>query len=144
MPHPTPSELKKTLQARGFEIYRTTADELVLAERVRDNLMMDSAVAARFSGGQLAVRLVIRAQSADFPGESPDGLFGRARKLAESAILRGFRETGTKVVPIRDPGDRTRTLDTWYEVWFEHPVSDEAELESELRIALSLEKSARS
>jgi hypothetical protein len=143
MPHPTPSELKKTLQARGFEIYRTTTEEVVLADRVRDNLMMDSAVAAR-TGETLAVRLVIRAQSADFPGESPEGLFGRARKLAESAILRGFRETGTKVVPIRDPGDRTRTLDTWYEVWFERPVNDVNELESELRIALSLEKSARS
>lgn len=142
MPHPSPSELKKTLQARGFEIYRTTADEVVLAERVRDNLMMDSAVAVR-SGESLAVRLVIRAQSADFPGESPDGLFGRARKLAESAILRGFRETGTKIVPIRDPGDRSRTLDTWYEVWFERPVSDVNELETELRIALTLEKSAR-
>ncbi|HWA77124.1 MAG TPA: hypothetical protein VG937_32535 [Polyangiaceae bacterium] len=142
MPHPTPSELKKTLQARGFEIYRTTADEVVLAERVRDNLMMDSAVAARL-GEPLAVRLVTRAQSADFPGESPDGLFSRARKQAESAVLRGFRETGTKVVPIRDPGDRTRTLDTWYEVWFERSVSDVTELESELRIALSLEKSAR-
>jgi hypothetical protein len=130
MPHPTPSELKKTLQARGFEIYRTTADEVVLAERVRDNLMMDSAVAARL-GEPLAVRLVTRAQSADF------------RKQAESAVLRGFRETGTKVVPIRDPGDRTRTLDTWYEVWFERSVSDVTELESELRIALSLEKSAR-
>ena len=143
MPHPTTSELKKTLQARGFEIYRTTAEEVVLAERVRDNLMMDSAVAAR-TGEALAVRLVIRAQSADFPGENSDGLFGRARKLAESAILRGFRETSTKVVPIRDPGDRTRTLDTWYEVWFERPVSDLNELENELRIALSLEKSARS
>ena len=143
MPHPSPSELKKTLQARGFEIYRTTAEEVVLAERVRDNLMMDSAVAVR-TGDALAVRLVIRAQSADFPGENSDSLFGRARKLAESAILRGFRETSTKVVPIRDPGDRTRTLDTWYEVWFERPVSDVNELESELRIALALEKSARS
>lgn len=142
MPHPTPSELKKTLQARGFEIYRTTPDEVVLAERVRDNLMMDSAVAVR-TGNELAVRVVIRAQSADFPGENPEGLFGRARKLAESAILRGFRETGTKVVPIRDPGDRTRTLDTWYEVWFERPISDLNELESELRLALALEKSAR-
>jgi hypothetical protein len=143
MPHPSPSELKKTLQARGFEIYRTTAEEVVLAERVRDNLMMDSAVAVR-TGDALAVRLVTRAQSADFPGENPDSLFGRARKLAESAVLRGFRETSTKVVPIRDPGDRTRTLDTWYEVWLERPVSDVNELETELRIALALEKSARS
>lgn len=142
MPHPTPSELKKTLQARGFEIYRTTADEVVLAERVRDNLLMDSAVAVR-AGEQLAIRLVIRAQAADFQGESPDKLFGRARKMADSALQRGFRETGTKVVPIHDPGDRSRTLDTWYEVWFERPVNDLAELDGELRAALALEKSAQ-
>jgi hypothetical protein len=142
MPHPTPSELKKTLQARGFEIYRTTADAVVLAERVRDNLLMDSAVAVR-AGEPLVIRLVLRAQAADFQGESPENLFARARQLAESAIQRGFREVSTKVVPIHDPGDRTRTLDTWYEVWFERPVSDVTELDGELRAALALEKSAQ-
>lgn len=142
MPQPTPGELKKALHAKGFEIYRTTANEVVLAERVRDNLLMDSAVAVR-AGTPLAIRLVLRAQSSDFPGDTPDKLFGRARRLADPALRRGFRETETRVVPIPDPGDRSRTLDTWYEIWLERPVDDPGELESELRAALALEKAAR-
>jgi hypothetical protein len=138
----TPGELKKVLHEKGFEIYRTTAEEVILADRVRDNLLMDSAVAVRFTN-PLSIRLVLHAQSADFPGEAPDKLFGRARRLAEPALRRGFRETGTRVVPIQDPGDRSRTLDTWYEVWFERPLDDPAELETELRAALAIEKAAR-
>ena len=44
---PTPSDLKKTLVARGFEVYRTMGDHVILADRVRDNLIMDSGVAVR-------------------------------------------------------------------------------------------------
>lgn len=141
MPEPTPSELKKALLARGFEIYRTTADEVVLADRVRDNLLMDSAVAAR-TGKALAVRVAIRAESSAFPGESPEELFARARGLAAAAERRGYRETAARTVTIHDPGDKTRTLDTWFEVWFERPVEDVEELARELRAALSLEKCA--
>jgi hypothetical protein len=139
---PTPTELKKTLQSHGFEVYRTTKEEIVLADRVRDNLLMDSAVAVR-TGEKLSIRVTIRAEAAEFPGAAMEELFARARRVAEPALLRGFRETGTKVVPIHDPGDRARTLDTWYEIWLERAVAGLEELEEELRVALSLEKSAR-
>ena len=141
MPAPTPSELKKALLARGFEIYRTTADEVVLADRVRDNLLMDSMVAAR-TGKGLAVRIVLRAEAASFPGESPEELFARARHVGAAAERRGYRETTSRTVPIHDPGDRSRTLDTWFEVWFERDVDDVEELARELRVALAFEKSA--
>ncbi len=142
MPHPTLTELKKVLRAQGFEIYRSSAEEVVLAERVRDNLLMDSGVRVRL-GERLGVRVVIRAQSSDFPGEGAEALLARARRLAETALSRGFRETSTQVVPIRDPGDHSRTLDTWYEVMLDRPLADASELESELRGALTLEKSVR-
>ena len=45
-------------------------------------------------------------------------------------------------VPVRDPGDATATLDTWYEVAFERAVASEDELEHELRYVLALEKTA--
>ena len=45
-------------------------------------------------------------------------------------------------MPIRDPGDRTRTLDTWYEVAFAKGVSSLEELFEELRYAMKLEKTA--
>jgi hypothetical protein len=136
---PTPNDLKKTLVARGFEVYRTLGDQVVLADRVRDNLIMDSGVAAR-PGNVLAVRFVVRCQQSDFPSASADDLFTRARACAADAVGRGYTEVGVAAVPVKDPGDATQTLDTWYEVSFERPVDGEDELEQELRYALALEK----
>jgi hypothetical protein len=136
---PTPAELKKTLVARGFEVYRTLVDQIVLADRVRDNLIMDSGVAAR-PGDVLAVRFVVRAQASDFPSSAPDDLFDRARACATEALGRGYSEVGVAEVPVKDPGDSSHTLDTWYEVSFERPVTSVDELEHELRYALALEK----
>jgi hypothetical protein len=139
LPDPSSIELKRTLSSRGFEIYRTTNDEVILADRVRDNLLMDSGIAAKIAPA-LAVRLVVRAEALQFPGERPDELFARARKLGDAAV--GYREVRTRVVPIKDPGDASRTLDTWYEVWFELPVFDVDELELELRRVLKIERNA--
>lgn len=136
---PTPADLKKTLVARGFEVYRTLADQVVLADRVRDNLIMDSGVAAR-PGSVLAVRFVVRSQATDFPSGVADEFYERARVCAAEAIARGYVEVGVAAVPVHDPGDPTSTLDTWYEVSFERPVASEDELEQELRYALALEK----
>jgi hypothetical protein len=139
MPLPTPPDLKKTLLTSGFEVYRTLADRVVLAERVRDNLIMDSGVAAGAADG-LFVLFVVRAQGNDFPSESRDQLMVRARALATDAVGRGYTELATAVVPIHDPGERTRTLDTWYEVTYRKPVADEIELVDELKYALALNK----
>ena len=136
---PTPNDLKKTLVARGFEVYRTLGDQVVLADRVRDNLIMDSGVAAR-TGSGLAVRFVVRCQQSDFPSTPEEELFERARACAADAQSRGYTEVGVQSVPVRDPGDASRTLDTWYEVTFERAVPSEDELEQELRYALALEK----
>lgn len=136
---PTPNELKKTLLARGFEVYRTLGDQVVLADRVRDNLIMDSGVAAK-PGAVLAVRFVVRAQASDFPSASASDIYQRARECAIDAVGRGYTEVGVAEVPVHDPGDASSTLDTWYEVSFERPVASEDELEQELRYALGLEK----
>jgi hypothetical protein len=90
-------------------------------------------------GDPLAVRFVVRAQSNQFPGESADQLFGRARRIAASSASRGYREVETAVVPIQDPGGGPQTLDTWYEVAYEKPV-DAEDLLDELKYALGVEK----
>lgn len=141
MPTPTPSELKKVLLAQGFEVYRTLADRVVLAERVRDNLIMDSGVAVLVRT-ELVVRFVARAQGSDFPGENSQHLMDRARAQGEATTRAGYTEVESQVVPIRDPSDRERTLDTWYEVSFEKCVAGVPELIVELRFALGLEKTA--
>jgi hypothetical protein len=140
MPSP-PSALKKSLVQEGFEIYRTAPNLILLADRVRDNLLMDAGVAV-VEGSALGVRIVLRAQATDFPGESPEGLFARARDLAGPIRQKGYEEIRAEAVPVQDPSDRTRTLDTWYEVSYQLGVPDEASLFTELRYALTLKKSA--
>jgi len=135
-----PSTLKKALLSEGFEIYRTSPNLITLADRVRDNLLMDSGVSV--VEGPLSVRVVLRAQSSNFPGEAPDGLYARARSLSAELLSHGYTEVSAQAVPVADPGDRSRTLDTWYEVTYGVDVAGDAALYGELRFALALNKNA--
>lgn len=137
---PTPAEMKRALQKAGFEIYRTRGDVVHLAERVRENLLMDSGVFVHATSP--AVGFVVRAQKADFPSEGDGELFDRARRLAQRARDRGYSEVGTHVRNVADPGDAARTLDVWLEVSFEKPTPDDEALFDEVRFALSIEKAA--
>ncbi len=137
----TALELKKQLVARGFEVYRTIGNQVLLAERVRDNLIMDANVAV-VAAEPMVARASYRAQQSDFHGATESDLFTYARQMAKESLARGYRETGRKVVPIVDPGDRSRTLDTWYEITVELNVSTLDELETELRYLLAHQKVA--
>ena len=139
MPLTSPRELKKTLIREGFEVYRTLSDRIVLADRVRDNLIMDSGVAVGM-GEEYSVHVVLRAQASDFPGEEPSALWERARQLAKGLSARGYTESDVKSVPILDPGDQTKTLDTWYEVGMSRTLGELADLVVELRFALGFDK----
>lgn len=139
MPLPSSRELKKTLVREGFEIYRSLSDRIVLADRVRDNLIMDSGVAVG-TGDAFSVHVVLRAQASDFPGEGADALWERARRLGATLASRGYSESVARSVPILDPGDQSKTLDTWYEVGMSCTLSDLADLIIELRFALGLDK----
>jgi hypothetical protein len=141
MSYPSPVELKRALLREGFEIYRTLGDRVLLAERVRDNLIMDSGVAAG-TGEALRVRVVLRAQANDFPGESGERLLDRARDMAVCFAERGYAEIDANTTVIRDPGNPERTLDTWHEVSWERPVEDLSSLIAELRYALAQAKTA--
>src|SRR3954463_16233477 len=101
------AEIRKALVAAGFEVYRTRGDEVQVADRVRDNLIMDSGVAVK-AKGSLTVQVVVRAQRSDFPGEHAATLFERARQLAGAALSRGYVETATLTSPMQDPADPAR------------------------------------
>jgi hypothetical protein len=153
---PTAVEIKKALKEAGLEIYRTRGDVVYLADRVRENLLMDAGTFVRVgraggdpqtpdpAGGSapLAVGFVVRAQRSDFPNEGEEHLFERARRAAEPALGHGYREILAEVRKVKDPGDGERTLDTWCEVSFEKDVGDLAAAVVEARFALSLEKAA--
>jgi hypothetical protein len=137
---PTPNELKKQLTLAGLEVFRIQGSRVCLADRVRENLIMDSGVSA-VVGDPLVVRFVVRAQASHFPGQTAEKLFGMARKIAAESEARGYREVETAVVPIKDPGGGPGTLDTWYEVAYEVEVQP-AGLIDELKYALGVEKYA--
>jgi hypothetical protein len=137
----TPQQLKKALTDAGFLVFRTQGDDIILAERVRENLIMDSGV--RLRGGQaLQVRVVMRAQRGDFPGEDDTRLFDRVNKLTEPARSQGFDEVERAVAPIMDPTDAARTLDTSCEIVLARPADALDAAFEGARFALGLEKLA--
>lgn len=136
---PTSSEIKRALREAGFEIYRTRGSVVHVAERVRENLIMDSGV--RLDDG-LRITFYARAEKRDFPGEDALELFERARELGAAALLRGFSEERTLVTDLEDPSDAERTLDQWYQVQFAK-TADTLELAlEEVRFACGLVKQA--
>jgi hypothetical protein len=141
----TPQQLKKALIASGFEVFRTLPEEVVLAERVRENLILDSGVRVGPLGdGRVRVRLVLRGQRSDFPGDEETTLFERVRKLAVPALAHRFAEISTNVNAVKDPADPERTLDTFYEVFLAREVATFEDAMPVLKFALSLEKAVAS
>jgi hypothetical protein len=141
MATPTQQELKKALAQAGFLVFRTQGDDIILAERVRENLIMDSGVRLRASS-PLVVRIVMRAQRGDFPSEEEANLFERVSRLAEPARTGGFLEVERNIAPVIDPGDASRTLDTFYEITLAKEADGLESAIEQLRFAMTLEKMA--
>lgn len=135
------SDIKQALKNAGFEVYRTKGAVVHVAERVRENLIMDSGVRIDGEGGM--VSFYTRAQKGDFPGEGADELFARARKLGAEALDNGFREARSFVTEVPDPGDPDVTLDHWYQVQYERPVESVDDALEQVRFAFGLDKLAR-
>ncbi len=133
------SDIKKALRAADFEVYRTKRQVVHVAERVRENLIMDSGI--RVDGGG-AVVFYARTQRGDFPSESDDELFDRARRLGKPGLDCGYQEVRSFVTELTDPGMPARVLDQWYEVQFEKKVDTLAAAIDEVRFAYGLEKVA--
>ncbi len=140
---PTPQEIKKAIVAAGLEVFRTRPDEVVLAERVRENLILDSGVRVRpgaADAGGCEVRVVMKVQQADFPGEPDEALFNRARALGARAS--GFVEVGTHTDTVSDPGGSQRTLDVVYEVVFSKAEVDLDAAIATAKTIMTLERTA--
>ena len=96
-------QIKRVLIDAGFEVFRTRGEEIVLAERPRENLIMDSGVRLRL-GEPLEVRVVFRAQRARF---SRRGRVASLRPCAQARRgLSARRLLGGGIG--REPGRRSR------------------------------------
>lgn len=113
----------------------------MLAERPRENLIMDSGVRLR-ARQPLEVHIVLRAQKGDYPNEDDAHLFDRARALAVAVVARGFTEVGTATTRVEDPGDPARTLDVFYEITFSKATPALEDAFDTLRFAMGIEKRA--
>jgi hypothetical protein len=141
LPPPTIQDLKRTLVAAGLEIYRTRPDAVHLAERPRDNQILDAGIAVRPVDGALEVRVVMRAQRSDFPGDAAPALYERVREHAHADLTaRGFVEAESREQRMLDPGDKSKLLDVWYELVFARKFADAAAAIDEIKRILPLEK----
>lgn len=135
------SIVKRALRDAGFEVYRTDGDVVHVAERVRENLIMDSGI--RIDAGALSVSFYARAEESRFPGETEDALYERAAALGTAALERGYSERRRFITHMTDPGDRERMLDRWYQVQLEKAVADIDGIIVEVTFVFALDKSAR-
>jgi hypothetical protein len=141
----SPQELKKALVSAGFEVYRTKSDEIMLADRVRDNLILDSGVrVSANAANEVRVNLVMGIRHTQYPGENEQALFERVRRLAGPLLDAGFVEIGTGQSPVTDPSDATKTLDIFFDVTFgkSEPTFDAAL--PLVKVALEVAKTAES
>ncbi|MGE0790989.1 MAG: hypothetical protein AB7S26_35285 [Sandaracinaceae bacterium] len=130
-------QVKQALVDAGLEIYRTTTDELEIAERVRLHIM-DSGVRVR---PDLSVVFIARSQRSDFPSVNADQLFAKVRdSIGPFAMDRGYAEEGSQTVDVRDPMDANRVLDVWHEVVYVKVADDVAGVVDEVRWALNLDR----
>jgi hypothetical protein len=132
-------QIKTELVAAGFEVYRTRPDEVQVAERVRLHIM-DSGIRV-WVKDEVHVAFTVRQQRSDFPDVPPETLIDRARReVGRLAQGRGYVETQSGSVEVKDPMDASRVLDVWHEVTYEKPIGDLATAVDEVRWALSIER----
>jgi len=117
----------------------------MLADRVRDNLILDSGVRISANGAdEVRVNLIMGIRHTQYPGEDEQALFERVRSLAGPLLESGFAEMGTGQSPVTDPSDATKTLDIFFDVTFgKNEASFEAALPA-LKVALEVAKTAES
>lgn len=138
--------LKRQLRQHGWDVFRTQADAVVLAERVRDNLILDSGIAVSFhelAGGAplpagYSIRITVRAQSSHFPGASEEEVSKKAQDLAAAFLALGYTQHSQHSQNLPDPNAPERKLDTLHAIQLERQESTEDGCAAALRAAFAL------
>ncbi len=140
MTHPDLRSLRQLLRDADIEVYRSSGDELHVAERIRMHIM-DSGIRVR-AAEAWEVAFVARAQRGDFPQAPEAELFQRLRdRIGKQARERGYEEGEARVTRVTDPVDPQRVLDTWYEIPYRKGgITEPSLLLEEVRWALEAER----
>lgn len=137
----TSAELKKKLRKSGFDVYRTLPDRVILAERIRDNLIMDSGVAALI-GTEFSVETIIRVQQSHFPGKNDEQLREQTQLLATPFLAAGYQQLEHSEEAMMDPSEPENQLDTLYELRISKDSGDLTVLLAQLKQALAWQRSS--
>jgi hypothetical protein len=147
-------QLKAELSSAGIEIYRTKKTEIHIAERIRLHIM-DSGVRLQLldtgageespgsspTGEGLRIVFTARSQRSDFPDTAADVLFEKVRAaVGPDATARGFAESTSGTIEVKDPMDAAKVLDVWHEVTYQKDAPDTNAAVDEIRWALNLER----
>lgn len=139
--------LKRYLRQQGWDVFRTQADAVVLAERVRDNLILDSGIAVSFheladAATPLAegysIRVTVRAQNSHFPGAPEEQVRKKAEDLAAAFLALGYTQHSQHSQNLPDPNAPERKLDTLHAIQLERQESTEDGCAAALRAAFAL------
>ncbi len=137
----TPPQLKKKLRESGFDVYRTLSDRVILAERIRDNLIMESGVAALI-GAEFTIEVTISAQRSHFPGSDKLELQRQTDLMAQPFLKHGYEAFETLEEPLMDPSDPQRQLDTRCQLKLSKKVGEFTQLPAQLAQALVWQRSS--
>lgn len=129
-------ELKRLIRSAGYQMYGTRGREVLLAERVRDNLILDSGISV--SPDPLTIHVIVRAQMFHFQGQTLDEGRAFAETLGEAFLSLGYQRRGAKEVTIPDLNNVGAALDTVCEVSLEKPLVGPEDLTSAIQEALAL------
>jgi hypothetical protein len=141
------AELKRALSAAGVLVFRTRGSEVLLAERARDNLLLEAHVLVRVhepdaESPHYTVVVSVRAQATDFPADDEPTRLDRARSLASSLEAAGFVVVTEGARPLHHPSDAEVLLDVSHEVVLERSASTLADAVEVALAALALPRLA--
>lgn len=133
-------ELKRLIRSAGYQMYGTRAQEVLLAERVRDNLILDSGISV--SPDPLTIHVTVRAQMFHFQGQSLDECRAFAERLGQAFLALGYERKGAQEVTIPDMNNAGVALDTVCEVSLEKPLPSPKDIPGAIQRALALPRTS--
>lgn len=130
-------DIKAALRAEGIEVYLTKEDAIHIAERPRENLIMDSGVRLF---ADLRVGFYARSEASSFPGLEAEQMYDRVRRQLAPAGEHGFAEVRHFVNDIEAPSDATKILDRWFEIFYVRECNSLDEALQLVRTAIGFNK----